>query len=52
MSGSINDLYLFHRCERFSLIWLQTNDTLMLAHNTFAVKEEKAIKTAKFMIKE
>lgn len=52
MFESTYNPYLFHRFEPFSIVELQTNDTLILANNSFAHKEDKAIKTAKFITKE
>lgn len=52
MSESTYDPCLLHRCELFGIVGLQTDDTLMLANNTFAAMEEEVIKTAKFMTKE
>ena len=52
MSESTYNLCLLYKCEPFSIVEVQTNDTLMLTNNIFAVMEEKAIKTAKFITKE
>lgn len=52
MTESTYDPCLLHRYEPFGTIGLQTDDTLMLANNTFASMEEEAIKTAKFITKE
>lgn len=42
---------LIYRYELFDIVALQINDIVMLANNTFAAIEEKANKTAKFIIK-
>lgn len=46
------DPCLLYRCAPFDFVGLQTDDTLMLANDTFAATEEEAIKTAKFITKE
>lgn len=51
MSESIYNPCLFHRCEPFDIVRLQTDDILMLANNTFAGIKEEAIKTIKVMTK-
>lgn len=51
MTESTYDPCLLFRYERFSIIDLQTDNTLMLANNTFTSIEEKTIKTARFMTK-
>ncbi len=52
MTDSTYNPCLIYRCEPFGIVGLQTDDTLMLANNTFAAIEEEAIKTAKFITKE
>ena len=51
MTESTYNLSLLYRYEPFSIVGLQTDDTLMLANNNFTAIEEEAIKTAKFMTK-
>lgn len=45
------NFYLFYRYKSFSIVCLQTNNTLMLVNNTFATIKEEVIKTVKFMTK-
>ncbi len=52
MTESTYDPCLLYRCEPYGIVGLQTDDTLMLANNTFAAIEEEAIKTAKLMTKQ
>lgn len=42
---------LLYRCKPFGLVGPQTDDTLILANDTFATAKEEAIKTPKFMTK-
>lgn len=52
MSESTYDYCLLQRCEPFGIFWLQMNNTLIFANNTFADIEKKAIKIAKLRTKE
>ena len=51
MTESTYDPCLLQKCEPSGIIGLHTDETVMLANNTFAAMEEEAIKTAKFMTK-
>ena len=46
------DLCLLYKCVPFGIVEMQTNDTLILADNDFASKEEAEIKAAKIMTKD
>ena len=52
MKQSTYDSCLLIKFSSFEIVDLQTNDTLILEAFEFANAEEKAIKTAKFLIKE
>ena len=48
---SIYNLYLFYKYDLFGIIYLQTNDILILTNNILATIEKKAIEMAKFIAK-
>ena len=52
MTESTYDPCLLYKSEPFGIVGLQTDDTLMLASDTFSAEEEDAIKKAKIMTKE
>ena len=52
MTKSIDDLYLLFKSEPLGIMGIQTNNTLILANNSFVSIEEKAIKSAKIMTKD
>ena len=52
MTESTYDSCLLYKPEPLGIVGLQTDDTLMLANDAFAVEEENAIKTANIMTKE
>lgn len=49
ITESINDLCFLFRNESFTVIELQTNDTLIFANNAFAIYEKKTNQIAKIM---
>ena len=52
MDQSIYDPYLLQSNEPFSIVGLQTDDTLFLADETFAEAKQNKLHKAKFMAKE
>lgn len=52
MKQSTYNPCLLYRSDPLGIIGLQTDNTLLLANNTFANAEEKAIKHAKLMSKD
>ena len=53
MEQSLYNLYLlYNNSTQFSIVSLQTNNTLFLANNKFAALEEDKLYKAKFMAKE
>ena len=52
MTKLIYDSCLLFRSEPLEIVEMQTNNTLILADNNFACTKEKAIKSAKIMIKD
>lgn len=52
MKESTYDLCLLYSSGPFGIMGMQNNDTLILADNDFASKEEAAIKSAKIMTKD
>lgn len=52
MTESTYDPCLFYRSGLLEIVTIQTNNTLILANNTFASKEDKAVRNAKIMTKD
>ena len=52
MEELTHDPCLLYRSGPFGIVGMQTNDTLILAYNDFASKEEVEIKVAKIMTKD
>ena len=52
MIESTYDSCLLHCIESFAVVGFQTDDTLILASDHFAIKKDKIIKTINFMIKQ
>ena len=52
MKESTYNHCLFYSFSLFGIVEMQTNNTLILADNNFASKEDKAIKTAKIITKD
>lgn len=52
MTESTYDPCFFYRSGPLGIIGMQTNNTLILADNNFANKEEKTVKNAKIMTKD
>lgn len=52
MTESTYDSCLLHCTEPFAVVGLQTDDTLILASDDFAIKKKEAIKAANIMIKQ
>ena len=51
MTESIYDSCLLYKHESLEIVEMQTDDTLMLASDAFAEKEEQTIKTVNIMTK-